>query len=86
MKKKDEIAKKRQELLVTRADMSAVNKALDLLRRINMVYDDGEKKRTFSRKPELSDFYTPSSKMKKYQFITMGIMGIVSKLVLAMII
>ena len=84
--RKDEIARKRQELLASRADLSTVNKALDALRKMNVVYDDGQKKRTFSQKPELKDFYKPSSEMKHYQNLAMGIVGIGSGLVLGLII
>ena len=56
VRKKDEMARKRQELLASRADLSTVNKALDALRKMNVVYNDGQTKRTFTKKPELKDF------------------------------
>ena len=57
VRRKDETARKRQELLASRADLSTVNKALDALRKMNVVYDDGQTKKTFTQKPELKDFY-----------------------------
>ena len=86
VRRKDEIARKRQELFASRADLSTVNKALDALRKINVVCDDRQTKRTFSQKPELKDFYKPSDKMKHYQNLTMGITGIESGLLLGLII
>ena len=84
--RKDEIAQKRQELLASRADLSTVNKALDALRRMNVVCNNGNTKRTFTQKPELKDFYRPSTKMKHNQNIAMGIVGVGSGLVLGLII
>ena len=84
--KKGELARKRQELLAPRADLSTVNKALDALRKMNVVYTgiDGTK-RTFTKRPELGDFYKPSSEMKHYQNIAMGIVGVSSGLILGLI-
>ena len=83
MAKKDEIAKKRAELLQSKADLSTVNKALDLLKNMNVVYHDTEnKKYTFKKEPQLKDFYTPSDKFKKYQKITMGAVGLGSGMLL----
>ena len=56
VRRKDEIARKRQELLASRADLSTVNRVLDSLRKMNVLYHDGETKRTFHQKPELKDF------------------------------
>ena len=81
--KKDEIAKKRAELQRSKADLSTVNKALDLLRNMDVVYHDTEnKKYTFKKEPQLKDFYTPSDKFKKYQKITMGAVGLGSGMLL----
>ena len=75
--KKDEMARKRAELQQSKADLSTVNKALDLLRNMNVVYQDTEnKKYTFQKEPQLKDFYTPSDKFKKYQNVTMGAVGL----------
>ena len=76
VEKKDAIARKRAELQQSKADLSAVNKALDLLRNMNVVYNDGQTKHTFKKEPQLKDFYTPSDKFKKYQNITMGVVGL----------
>ena len=84
--KKDELARKRAELLQSKADLSTVNRALDALRKMDVVYHDGQKKYTFKKKPKLKDFYTPSDKFKKYQNITMGLTGIGSGLLLGLLI
>ena len=58
IRKKDEIARKRQELFVSREDMSSVDKALDSLRKISITFhEDNGRKKKFTRKPELSDFF-----------------------------
>ena len=84
--KKDEIARKRAELLQSKPDLSTENRALDALRKMNVLYDDGQKKHTFKKKPELKDFYTPSDKFKKYQNMTMGFVGIGSGMLLGVLI
>ena len=86
VRKKDEMARKRQELLASKADLSTVNKALDTLRKMNVLYDDGQRKHTFDRKPELKDFYTLSDKMKHYQNLTMGITGLGGGMLLGLLI
>ena len=87
VRRKDEIAKKRQELLASRADMSSVDKALDALRRIAVTYyEDSGRKRTFTKRPELSDFYRPSTEMRNYQNLAMGVFGLASGLVVGLII
>ena len=53
---------------------------------MNVLYDDGTTKRTFHKKPELSDFYKPSEKMKHYQNLTMGITGLGSGMLLGLLI
>ena len=46
VRKEDEMARKRQELLASRADLSTVNRALDALKKLNVLYDDGTTKRS----------------------------------------
>ena len=53
IRKKDEIAKKRQELVSANADLSTVDKALDAIRTITLTYhEENGRKRTFTRRPE----------------------------------
>ena len=86
VRQKDALARKRQELLASKANLSTVNKALDLLKKMNVLYDDGTRKRTFHKKPELKDFYHPSDKMKHNQNLTMGITGLGSGMLLGLLI
>ena len=79
--------KKRQELLSANADLSTVDKALHAIRRITLIYHENNgRKRTFTRRPELRDFYQPSTEMKKYQSLAMGVFGVGSGLVLGLLI
>ena len=84
VKKKDRMAQKRAELQTAKADLSTINHALDLLKNMDVVYHDEEtkKKYTFTKEPQLRDFYTPSDKMKKYQNITSTILGLGSGILL----
>ena len=86
VEKKNRMAQKRAELLQSKADLSTVNKALDLLKNMDVVYhDDENRKYTFKREPQLRDFYTPSDKMKKYENITTGVVGLGSGMLLGLI-
>ena len=77
VRKKDRIAQKRAELQTAKADLSTVNHALDLLKNMDVVYKDTSgNTHSFNREPRLSDFYSPSDKMKKYQNYTMGAVGL----------
>ena len=58
--KKDEISRKRQEFIASRADMKTVSSALDELRKISI------HNRTFTRLPQLTDYYQPSDEMEHY--------------------
>ena len=87
IRKKDEIAKKRQELLSANADLSTVDKALDAIKRITLTYHENNGgKKTFTRRPELRDFYKPSTEMKSYQNLAMGLVGIGSGIILRLLI
>ena len=87
IRKKDEIAKKKKELLSANADLSTVDKALDALRRITVSYtDDNRRKRTFTKRPKLCDFYKPSAEIRKYQNLAMGIAGVGSGLILGLLV
>ena len=78
VEKKDRMAQKRAELQTAKADLSTINHALDLLKNMDVVYHDEKtnQKYTFNQEPQLKDFYSPSDKMKKYQNITMGAVGL----------
>ena len=87
IRKKDGIAKKRQEFLSANADLSTVDKALDAIKRINLTYHKNNgRKRTFTRRPELCDFYKPSTEMKTYQNLAMDVFGIGSGIILGLLI
>ena len=87
VKKKDRMAQKRAELQQSKADLATVNRALDLLKNMDVVYHDTENntKYTLKKEPQLRDFYTPSDKFKKYQNITMGAVGLGSGMLLGLI-
>ena len=87
VRKKDEIARKRQELLSANADLSTVDKALDALRKITVIYTENSgRKRTFTRRPELRDFYKPSTEIRNYQNLAMGVVSVGSGLILGLLI
>ena len=85
VEKKDRMAQRRAELQTAKADLNTINHALDLLKKMDVVYKDEKtnKKYTFNREPQLRDFYSPSDKMRKYQKITSGILGLGSGMLLA---
>ena len=66
-RRKDEIAQKRQELIEAHQDMNVVNKALS-----GFENSISFKNRNFTRKPELKDFYRPSSEFKHYEKFVVG--------------
>ena len=72
-RRKDEIARKRQEFIETHQDMNIVNKALSGLENISISF----KNKKFTRKPELRDFYRPSSEFKHYEKFVVGSVGAV---------
>ena len=77
VRKKDEMNRKRQELLQSHQDMNAVNKALGELGNISISFKNKE----FTKKPELHDFYRPSSEFKHYEKFVVGSVGLVGGLV-----
>lgn len=70
IEKKDEIAQRRAELVSANKDIDSVNESLDLLQKITY------KNRVFTRPPIINDFYKPSPKMKEYEYIWIGIIGL----------
>ena len=77
VRRKDEINRKRQELMLSHQDMNMVNKALSGLRNISISFKNQE----FTRKPELHDFYRPSSEFKHYEKFVVGSVGLVGGVV-----
>ena len=77
IRRKDEINRKRQELTETHQDMVAVNKALIGIKNISISFKNQE----FTRKPELKDFYRPSSEFKHYEKFVVGTVGAVGGVV-----
>ena len=64
-----------------------MDKALDAIKRITLTYNENNRrKRTFTRTPELRDFYKPSTEMKNYQNLAMGIVSIGSGMILGLLI
>ena len=73
---KNKIAELRRQLSDANADINTTNKALDALRRVT--YED----KTFTREPEISDYYNPSDEMTEYRYITIGVLGLGSGFVI----
>ena len=71
VKTKNERALLRQQLSDANADINKTNKALDNLKKIT--YEN----RTFTREPDISDFYEPSDEMKEYRFAAIGLTGLI---------
>lgn len=69
-KNRDKIEKRRSQLVSANKDMENVNDSLDLLQKVTY------KNRVFTRRPIINDFYKPSPKMKEYQYIWTGIVGL----------
>lgn len=68
---KNKIQELRQQLSDANADINVTNHALDLLKKIQNIRFQG---RTFTREPIVNDYYKPSDKMKKYEYIvTVGL-------------
>lgn len=78
--KKDEIARKKAELISAQQDIAMINKTLDNLSRVEIEYN----KIKFSRKPELKDFYKPSEKMKYYESMFIGATGVAGGMTLGL--
>ena len=68
--KRDEIARKRAELMRANADINAVNKALSNLQKIAFA------NRVFTEEPTLELFYTALSEMENYRHVVYGTAGI----------
>lgn len=73
IRQRDKIQELRQQLSDANADINDTNHALDQLRQVLTIQYDGK---TFSKEPELSDYYKPSDEMKKYQKIFVGAVGL----------
>ena len=67
--------------------MSSVDKTLDAPKKITVIYTENNgRKRTFTTRPELHDFYKPSTEMRNYQNLAMGVVGVGSGLILGLLI
>ena len=69
VEKKNRITTLRQELADAKSDMEKTNRALDSLR---MAHEE----LSLDKEPTIHDYYKPSSEMKEYQQITIGILGL----------
>ena len=75
VKQRDRILQLRQQLADANNDIEDTNRALEQLRWIQSIKYTGK---TFNREPQLNDFYKPSDEIKEYQYITIGVVGVVS--------
>ena len=66
VEKKNEIELLRQQLSDANADINATNKALESLRKVQKITYE---QKTFTREPEVTDYYKPSSEMEEYQHV-----------------
>ena len=73
VKQRDKIEELKQELADANNYIENTNRALDMLRKVQTVEYNNMK---FDREPKLSDFYQQSDEMNKYQYITIGVIGI----------
>ena len=73
VKELDRIQQLRQQLADANIDIEDTNRALAQLSQVQSLKYNGQ---TFNREPQLNDFYHPSDKMKEYQYITIGVVGI----------
>ena len=73
VKQHDKIQLLRQKLADANKDIEETNKALDMLRQVRTISYDGV---SYSRKPQLNDFYKPNDKMREYQYVTVVGLGI----------
>ena len=74
VKRRDKVQELRQKLSDANHDINDTNTALDNLRKVLSRYSYGGT--SFSREPQLADFYEPSGEMKEYQLIFIGAIGI----------
>ena len=73
VKEHDRIQQLRQQLADANIDIEDTNRALAQLGQVQSLKYNGQ---TFNREPQLNDFYHPSDKMKEYQYITIGVVGV----------
>ncbi|CAB4005765.1 Hypothetical predicted protein [Paramuricea clavata] len=72
VKRRNDEARRRAEILDANADIEDTNKALENLRNYTRRMDAT----VLDRKPKLEDYYQPSDEMKKYEIITMSLLGV----------
>ena len=73
VKEHGRIQKLRQQLADGNIDIEDTNRALAQLRQVQSIKYNGQ---TFNSEAQLNDFYHPSDKMKEYQYITIGVVGV----------
>ena len=69
VKRRNDEARRRAEILDANKDIEETNRALEDLR-------DYTNSTASQRRPKLEDYYQPSDEMKKYAVLTTGILGI----------
>ena len=72
LKRRNDEARRRAEILDANNDIEETNRALEDLRNFRRLMDDSASR----RKPKLEDYYQPSDEMKTYAMMTMGLIGI----------
>ena len=73
VEKKNEIQELCQELSDANADINSTNKALESLRKVQKITHEGK---TFTREPEIRDYYKPSNEMEEYKHVAVGLTGL----------
>ena len=73
VKEHDRIQQFKQQLAGANNDIEDRNRALAQLRQAQLIQYNGQ---IFDRESQLNDFYHPSDKMKEYQYITIGVVGV----------
>ncbi|CAB3988013.1 Hypothetical predicted protein [Paramuricea clavata] len=74
VKRRNDEARRRAEILDANKDIEETNRALEDLRNFTRLMDDSASQ----RKPKLEDYYQPSDEMKTYAMMTMGVLGVCS--------
>jgi hypothetical protein len=72
VKRRDDEARRRAEILDANKDIEETNRALEDLRNFTRLMDDSASQ----RRPKLEDYYQQSDEMKTYAMMTMGILEV----------
>ena len=76
VKRRDKIQRLRQQLSDANQDINTTNAALDNLRKVLARTSAIQRSRKDRGEPTIGDFYRPSDKMKEYQLMFAGAVGI----------